>query len=128
MQGRDEIDSSQAKAFAWRFVVPGGVVPPEWAEIDAQSSAPVLPSPFVRARAAEPAAIDSTQAPDVALTPEHMPPRDPPDAEDRTRAKTQAACLALAAAVADAWAEAGGDGQDEQGYRVVKRLLARADR
>jgi hypothetical protein len=124
MQRRDEIDATLAKHFAWTFVPPG-------------DTAQILE----RLRVVEAAAIARVSGLEPPLagvvggvltahghlsaraTGSDHPLRDA-TLPDRSGAKAQAGCRALAAAVAEAW----GMSDAESGLRATKRLIARADR
>ena len=101
MQRRDQIDATRAKHFAWIFLRPG----------DSAGIADLL-------RTTEPG-----DARPVPAAPE-IPAATSEAQLERSREKARAACRALSLAVAEVWAL----GDDDAGARVVKRLLARADR
>jgi hypothetical protein len=104
MHRRDELDATLAKHFAWTFARPG-----EMAQL------------LERVQAAH-----ESDAARVGVVVASSPPiaAERADAVDRSRAKGQAACKLLAAAVADVW----GTSDEQARLQAVKRLLAKADR
>jgi|SRR5579884_1090653 len=102
MRGRDQIDATLAKYFAWAFARPSEVA--DVADVAARLRASERPSAPVPADLPPPA-IDEREL-------------------ERSREKARALCRPLAAAVDEAWALGAG----EPGARATKRVLARADR
>jgi hypothetical protein len=101
MQRRDQIDATRAKHFAWRFLRPG-----DTDHID----------DLLRAAQED----EQGPPPSTALV---APPSSARELE-RSRERARVACRALAISVAEAWSLQ----DDGAAARVVKRLLARADR
>ena len=107
MQRRDEIDATLAKHFAWTFVPPG-------------DSAQILE----RLRVVEAAAAARVSGPSEAAPAAPVLPRRAASVADRSGAKAQVGCRALALAVAEVWIST----DEDECLRATKRLLARADR
>ena len=124
MPRSDEIDATLAKHFAWTFARPQDSVAELLERLRvAEVAAVARASGFDRAAAVASGGVagDTGASSGSGLVPGRPRIDSPPE---RSRAKAQAGCRALAASIAEAWSH-----REEQAcLQATKRLLSRADR